>query len=155
MTESSLVADPARSQAVLGRLHELGLGVAIDDFGTGYSSLAQLRRMPVDELKIDRSFVTGMTSDENDAVIVRSTIELGRHLGLRVVAEGVESRRVWEQLAMLGCHVAQGFHFGRPMPSGEFLERLIEGQSEGRLAHPEVADPARERRLRVLRAAGG
>ena len=127
ITESALVADPGRTYAVLRRLHEIGAGISIDDFGTGYSSLSYLRRMPVNEVKIDKSFVMGMTSDENDALIVRSTIDLGINLGLRVVAEGVESREIWHELANLGCHVAQGFFFGRPVDADEFLRRLQGG----------------------------
>jgi EAL domain-containing protein (putative c-di-GMP-specific phosphodiesterase class I) len=126
ITESALLADPVRTNGVLQELHRIGVGISIDDFGTGYSSLSYLRRMPVDELKIDRSFVTDMAHDENAALIVRSTIDLGRNLGLRVVAEGVESREVWEQLAALGCHVAQGYFFGRPVASDEFLQHVTE-----------------------------
>ena len=124
ITESALLADPIRTNGVLQELHRIGVGISIDDFGTGYSSLSYLRRMPVDELKIDRSFVTDMALDENAALIVRSTIDLGRNLGLRVVAEGVETQEVWEQLAGLGCHVAQGFFFGRPLASEPFLQQL-------------------------------
>jgi diguanylate cyclase (GGDEF)-like protein len=124
ITESALLADPIRTNGVLQELHGIGVGISIDDFGTGYSSLSYLRRMPVDELKIDRSFVTDMALDENAALIVRSTIDLGRNLGLRVVAEGVETQEVWEQLAGLGCHVAQGFFFGRPLASEPFLQQL-------------------------------
>jgi diguanylate cyclase (GGDEF)-like protein len=124
ITETALLADPIRTNGVLQALHSTGVGISIDDFGTGYSSLSYLRRMPVDELKIDKSFVTDMALDENAAVIVRSTIDLGRNLGLRVVAEGVETREVWEHLAALGCHVAQGYLFGRPVPAPEFLAQL-------------------------------
>jgi EAL domain-containing protein (putative c-di-GMP-specific phosphodiesterase class I) len=91
----------------------------IDDFGTGYSSLAYLRRLPVSALKIDKSFVMGMLREENDAVIVRSTIDLGRNLGLEVVAEGVESGELWTRLAAMGCDVAQGFHLSPPMAPEE------------------------------------
>jgi diguanylate cyclase (GGDEF)-like protein len=124
ITESALLADPIRTHGVLQQLHEIGVGISIDDFGTGYSSLSYLRRMPVDELKIDKSFVTDMALDENAALIVRSTIELGRNLGLRVVAEGVETREVWEQLAALGCHVAQGYFFGRAVAAPQFVQHL-------------------------------
>jgi diguanylate cyclase (GGDEF)-like protein len=132
ITESALLADPIRTNGVLQELHRLGVGISIDDFGTGYSSLSYLRRMPVDELKIDRSFVTDMAHDENAALIVRSTIDLGRNLGMRVVAEGVESREVWEQLAALGCHVAQGYFFGRPLASEEFRQHVAAGGTEAR-----------------------
>jgi len=93
----------------------------VDDFGTGYSSLAYLKRLPVDELKIDRSFVTDMTTDNDDAVIVRSTIDLARNLGIGVVAEGVENQQVYDALRALGCEIAQGYFFCRPMPLGELI----------------------------------
>ncbi|HYO61569.1 MAG TPA: EAL domain-containing protein, partial [Actinomycetota bacterium] len=115
ITESSIMEDPERAIEVLTRLHEMGIGIAIDDFGTGYSSLAYLRRLPVDEMKIDRSFVRGMMSSENDAVIVRSVIDLGRNLGLVVVAEGIEDRESMERLEALGCTVGQGYFIARPM----------------------------------------
>jgi EAL domain-containing protein (putative c-di-GMP-specific phosphodiesterase class I) len=128
VTESALIADPVRSNAVLHRLHATGVGIAIDDYGTGYSSLAYIRRMPVNELKIDKSFVIGMATDENDAVIVRSTIELARNLGLRVVAEGVETEEAWHQLALLGCEIAQGYYFSRPVPADDFFGALTKGR---------------------------
>ena len=94
--------------------------LSIDDFGTGYSSLAYLKRLPVDEIKIDRSFVDEHgTSDANDAMIVRATIDLGRNLGLRVVAEGVETRAAWDQLAAMRCDIAQGYYLSRPIPAQE------------------------------------
>ena len=120
ITESSVMADPARSIGVLGRLSALGVGIAIDDFGTGYSSLTHLRRLPIDEVKIDRSFVAGLTTDVSDAVIVRSTIEMARNLGLRVVAEGVEDEATWLCLADLGCDAAQGYYLSRAV-TGEAL----------------------------------
>ena len=106
---------------MLARLSELGVSLAIDDFGAGYSSLGYLKRLPVDVLKIDRSFVMNMSSDENDAVIVRSTIDLGHNLGLRVVAEGVEDERRCAPSASLDCDIAQGFYLGRPVPAAELL----------------------------------
>ena len=122
ITESSILADPVRAAMVLEELSSMGITVAVDDFGTGYSSLSYLKRLPVDEIKIDKSFVMNMTKDENDAVIVRSTIDLGKNLGLRVVAEGVEDQRVLLELAALGADIAQGFFIGRPMPGSEVLE---------------------------------
>jgi predicted signal transduction protein with EAL and GGDEF domain len=119
ITESSVMADPSRTIGVLGRLSALGVSIAIDDFGTGYSSLSYLKRMPVDEIKIDRSFVGGMMVDDNDAVIVRSTIELARSLGLRVVAEGVEDHATWVRLSALGCDLAQGFYLSPPVAAAE------------------------------------
>ena len=125
ITESALVADPVRTHGVLEAIHALGVEVSIDDFGTGYSSLSYLRRMPVDELKIDKSFLTAMTIDDNDALIVRSTIDLGRNLGLRVVAEGIETSAVCDEVTSLGCHLGQGFFFGRPVPAETFSLRLL------------------------------
>ena len=113
------MADPTLALEVLGRLHRLGVGLAVDDFGTGYSSMAYLKELPVDELKIDRSFVSQMAISASDAVIVRSTIDLGHNLGLRVVAEGVETQHAWEQLSELGCDIAQGYYLGRPMPAAD------------------------------------
>jgi EAL domain-containing protein (putative c-di-GMP-specific phosphodiesterase class I) len=109
----------------------MGVLLVLDDFGTGYSSLTRLKRLPVSKVKIDKSFVQGMTSDDDDAAIVRSTVDLGRSLGLQVVAEGVESERAWLMLAELGCHVAQGYYLSRPVPAAELdawlaaRERLV------------------------------
>jgi diguanylate cyclase (GGDEF)-like protein len=124
ITESTILADPFRVRQVLTRLNEMGLRLAIDDFGTGYSSLAYLKRLPVQTIKIDRSFVTGMCDDPSDATIVRSTIDLGRNLGLAIVAEGVETRETWNALRGLGCSLAQGYLIGRAVPADE-LERLL------------------------------
>ncbi|HET9324511.1 MAG TPA: EAL domain-containing protein [Gaiellaceae bacterium] len=124
ITESTILADPVRAMQILSRLDQMGVQIAIDDFGTGYSSLAYLKRLPVDELKIDKSFILGMQDSENDAVIVRSTIDLGRNLGLRVVAEGVETEAAWDGLAKLGCDTAQGYYLSRPAPADEFTEWL-------------------------------
>lgn len=119
VTESSMLANPTRAKAVLGELSQLGIRLSIDDFGTGYSSLAYLRELPVDEIKIDRSFVIGMGVEAGDAVIVRSTVDLGRNLGLEVVAEGVETIEHWERLRELGCNTAQGYFLSRPVPADE------------------------------------
>jgi EAL domain-containing protein (putative c-di-GMP-specific phosphodiesterase class I) len=100
------------------------VSVSVDDYGTGYSSLSYLRSLPVDTLKIDRSFVTPMLVDEGNAVIVRSTIELAHNLGLRVVAEGVEDEATREALALLGCHFAQGYYLSRPLPADELGDLL-------------------------------
>jgi diguanylate cyclase (GGDEF)-like protein len=134
ITESTILADPIRAMHVLSRLSGMGVRLAIDDFGTGYSSLAYLKRLPVDELKIDKSFVQGMQEDENDAVIVRSTIDLGRNLGLKVVAEGVETNEAWRQLAALGCDVAQGYYLSRPVPAAELAAWLRASRGRGRRA---------------------
>jgi diguanylate cyclase (GGDEF)-like protein len=125
VTESAVMSDAARCMDVLQRLHELGVRLSIDDFGTGYSSMVHLRRLPVDELKIDRSFVLGMTTMSQDAVLVRTAIDLGHNLGLTVVAEGVEGLEHAMALRDLGCDVAQGYHFARPM-SGDAVTELLE-----------------------------
>ena len=121
ITESAIMDDPQRAEAMLNRLSEQGFKLSIDDFGTGYSSLAYLKRLPVDELKIDKSFVMGMEVGEDDAMIVRSTIDLAHNLGLTVVAEGVETAAILERLRVLACDEAQGYHIARPLPVDEFL----------------------------------
>jgi diguanylate cyclase len=121
ITESSIMIDPAGAVEVLAALSGMGVQLAVDDFGTGYSSLSHLKGLPVHELKIDRSFVANMASDDNDAVIVRSTVELGHNLGLRVVAEGVEDPETWQRLVALGCDVAQGHHFSRALEPESLL----------------------------------
>jgi diguanylate cyclase len=122
ITESMIMSDPERALATVTRLTDLGVRLSVDDFGTGHSSLANLRRLPIDELKIDRSFVTPMLDEESDLVIVRSTINLAHDLGLTVVAEGVEDARTLERLAVLGCDVIQGFHVSRPMAPAAFAD---------------------------------
>jgi diguanylate cyclase len=102
----------------------MGVQLSIDDFGTGYSSMAYLKSLPVHELKVDRSFVAQMISDSRDAVIVHSTIDLGRNLGLRVVAEGVEDSLTLQHLDLLGCHAAQGYHISRPIPAEDLITWL-------------------------------
>jgi diguanylate cyclase (GGDEF)-like protein len=120
ITESMIMSDPDRALATVSRLSALGARLSVDDFGTGYSSLANLRKMPIDELKIDRSFVSPMLQDESDLIIVRSTINLGHDLGLNVIAEGVEDSATLERLAVLGCDHAQGYHVSRPMAADAF-----------------------------------
>jgi EAL domain-containing protein (putative c-di-GMP-specific phosphodiesterase class I) len=124
ITESGVMEDPARALDTLTRLHTKGLRLSIDDFGTGYSSLAYLKKLPVKELKIDRSFVMHLVDDADDAAIVRSTIELGHNMGLEVVAEGVERQAEVDLLARLGCDEAQGYFFSRPLPAAAFEEWL-------------------------------
>jgi diguanylate cyclase (GGDEF)-like protein len=136
ITESTIMAEPERAMQVLSRLSAMGVQLAIDDFGTGYSSLAYLKRLDVDEIKIDRTFVGEMDTDEDDATIVRSTIDLARNLGLRVVAEGVETQEVWDQLTALGCDFAQGFFLSRPLPPADLAAWLHEGD------RPSVAAPS-------------
>jgi len=120
ITESAIMDDPARAEQTLNRLAERGYKLSIDDFGTGYSSLAYLQRLPVGELKIDKSFVMAMERAEGDQKIVRSTIDLAHNLGLSVVAEGVENEAILARLSELGCDEAQGYHLSKPLPSEAF-----------------------------------
>jgi len=122
ITESAIMNDPVRAQQTLERLYAMGVELSIDDFGTGYSSLSYLKRLPVHELKIDKSFVMNMEHDVDDATIVRSTVDLGHNMGLRVVAEGVESDAALQLLARIGCDQAQGYFISRPMPAADFPE---------------------------------
>jgi diguanylate cyclase (GGDEF)-like protein len=124
ITESTIMADPTHALEILGRLNTMGVEIAIDDFGTGYSSMAHLKTLPVNELKVDRSFVSQMTSNSSDAVIVRSTVDLGRNLGLRVVAEGVEDSQTLLELDALGCDAIQGYHISRPVAADELVQWL-------------------------------
>jgi diguanylate cyclase (GGDEF)-like protein len=117
LTEGAVMTDPDATIAVLHQLSGAGVRLSIDDFGTGYSSLAYLKRLPVDEVKLDKAFVMGMTVDADDEAIVSSTIELAHNLGLRIVAEGVEDRETWDALAVLGCELAQGHYLAPPMPA--------------------------------------
>ena len=121
ITESAIMDDPQRAEAMLNRLAQQGFKLSIDDFGTGYSSLAYLKRLPVNELKIDKSFVLGMQSGGGDVQIVRSTIDLAHNLGLTVVAEGVEDAVLLDRLRAMACDEAQGYHISRPMPAEQFL----------------------------------
>lgn len=128
ITESSMMDDPVRAEVTLHKLAHMGLNIAIDDFGTGYSSLAYLKRLPVHALKIDKSFVMNMEHDENDAVIVRSTIDLGHNLNLKVVAEGIENSVAWDMLAAMGCDDGQGYFMGKPMPVKDYATWLRQWQ---------------------------
>jgi len=124
VTETAVMSEPVRAVECIRQLSALGFQIAIDDFGTGYSSMAYLKELLVAKIKIDRSFVKDMASNHNDAVIVRSTVELGHNLGLKVVAEGVEDQAAWDKLKELGCDSAQGYFMGRPLPSVDFLTWL-------------------------------
>jgi len=115
VTESAIVLDPVRAEETLIALSELGVGLSIDDFGTGYTSLASIKRLPISEIKIDRSFIFNMLTDNKDAMIVRSVIELGHNLGLTVVAEGIETQEVLDHLHKLACNEVQGYHICRPI----------------------------------------
>jgi EAL domain-containing protein (putative c-di-GMP-specific phosphodiesterase class I) len=139
------MSDKVGSGAVLDRLRQAGIRLSVDDFGTGYSSLSYLSQLPVDEVKIDKHFVMGMTSTPRDAAIVRSVIDLGANLGLSVVAEGVEDAETWERLFELGCERGQGFWLGRPMPLADIPDWIV--------AHGPVPIPA-EPGPRLLRTLG-
>jgi diguanylate cyclase (GGDEF)-like protein len=125
ITEGDIMADPIRARELLEQLNSMGVILSIDDFGTGYSSLGYLKQLPVAEIKIDRSFVMEMTEDENDAVIVRATIDLAHNLGMRIVAEGVKDKKTWEFLQSLNCDVAQGYYISEAIPSQKFTDWLI------------------------------
>jgi diguanylate cyclase (GGDEF)-like protein len=131
ITETAIVSDPFRAKAVLERLGAMGVRLSIDDFGTGYSSLDYLKRLPVNEIKIDRSFVTRMLESEDDGIIVSSTIELARNLGLDVVAEGVEDEETLALLKSLHCDIAQGYLLSRPLPPDELTSLLRKLRTEG------------------------
>jgi diguanylate cyclase len=151
-TESTIMANPTRAMGIVTRLRDMGVRISIDDFGTGYSSLAYLKRFPVDELKVDRSFVMDMHTDDNDAAIVRATIDLAHNLGLRVVAEGVENRTTLELLRELGCDSAQGYLLSRPVPADDFLNWLADSpwsplnDSDERSGDGPSLEPVLERR---------
>ena len=128
ITESSLISDPERTQASLKQIASLGVALSIDDFGTGYSSLGYLKRLPVQAIKIDRSFVTNMLADQQDLVIVRSTINMACNLGLRVVAEGAEDRATYDTLRGMGCDFVQGLYVGKPLDGDLLDEHLTNGE---------------------------
>ena len=134
VTESSMLHDPEKSLRVLGMLNDMGVTIAVDDFGTGYSSMSQLKQLPVRDLKIDRGFVATMLADERDAFIVRSTVNLGHDLGLRVVAEGVEDTETLSRLHAIGCDIVQGFFIQRPGPAetiGPWLRAQADAVADG------------------------
>jgi EAL domain-containing protein (putative c-di-GMP-specific phosphodiesterase class I) len=124
LTEGHMMADPEHAIEILAQLGQTGVHLSVDDFGTGYSSLTYLKRLPIDEVKIDRSFVMNMAADPADAAIVESTVELAHSLNLSVVAEGIEDRAAWDHLASIGCDVAQGYFLGKPMPPAELLAKF-------------------------------
>jgi diguanylate cyclase (GGDEF)-like protein len=142
VTESAIMIDSSRALQALQELHEAGVDISIDDFGTGYSSLTRLRRLPVRQIKIDKSFVLEMARSEDDAFIARSVIDLGHNLGLEVVAEGVSDGEIWDLLRGMGCDVAQGFYVSHPLPAGELttwlqasapsLEALLQARGQDR-----------------------
>ena len=119
ITESILVADQERTLNILNQLSEMGIRIGIDDFGTGYSSMAYLKKLPIREIKIDQTFVTGMNADKNDAIIVNAIVQLAHNLGLTVTAEGVETGDIFDKLRALGCDHMQGRYVGMPMKTSE------------------------------------
>ena len=126
ITESCLMADPVRAQKTLQQIHAMGIHLSVDDFGTGHSSLAYLKDLPVDELKIDQSFVFNMSSDNTQTMIVHSIIALAHNLGLMTTAEGIETQEVWDKLEALDCDVAQGYFMSRPLAADDFMQWLKE-----------------------------
>jgi diguanylate cyclase (GGDEF)-like protein len=126
ITESSIMADPAHALAITSMLQSMGIRLSLDDFGTGFSSLTNLRQLPIDELKIDKSFVMGMTASEADTTIVRTMVDLSHNLGKQVCAEGVEDEQTWRRLGEMGCDLAQGYWISKPLPAGDFLEWLVD-----------------------------
>lgn len=128
LTETAIMSDADRALSTLSRLNSMGVRLSVDDFGTGYSSLAYLKRFPVNEIKIDKSFVMEMLDDVSDAVIVRSTIDLAHNMGMEVVAEGIESQDAWDKLAELGCNLGQGYHMCRPCPTADFEKWVHESR---------------------------
>jgi diguanylate cyclase (GGDEF)-like protein/PAS domain S-box-containing protein len=129
ITESTVMSNEKSAIETLHRLKEVGVRLAIDDFGTGYSSLAYIRRLPVDDIKLDRSFVRNLGHDQEDAAIVRSVVELASALNLNVTAEGIETPEALEQVKALGCHHGQGFYIGRPVPASDMRERVLYAKS--------------------------
>lgn len=138
LTETAVMLDPVEALRVMHELADIGVRLSIDDFGTGYSSLSHLKQLPVDEIKIDRSFVKEMQNNSDDQVIVQTTLVMGHNLGLKVVAEGIEDAATLQRLQQLGCDLAQGYHIARPMPVEDFLRWL---ERNGRPASP-VSDSA-------------
>jgi diguanylate cyclase (GGDEF)-like protein len=151
LTENFLVADSGRSDAVLNGLSRVGVGLSIDDFGTGFSSLSYLKRLPIEEIKIDRSFVSHMLERVQDFTIVRATVELGRNLGLRVVAEGVQDRDTFDRLGDFGCDEAQGFYISKPLEPEAFRRWLsLREMSVDESEPPEAERSVRHGRLRAV-----
>ena len=157
LTEHTLMTDPERARDVLLQLRELGVGVSIDDYGTGYSSLAYLRHLPADELKLDRAFTADLDHDPQAAAIVRHTVALAHDLGLRLVAEGIETAQVRDALAALGCDVGQGYHFARPQPLAQLLAWLDTGPGTPHGSAPSygMTRPLRTRRNGPAAASAG
>jgi EAL domain-containing protein (putative c-di-GMP-specific phosphodiesterase class I) len=130
ITEDTVISDPARAIAQLAALRATGVRLSVDDFGTGYSSLSYLRRLPVHEVKIDRSFITTLSANHDDQKIVRSIIDLAHNLSLDVVAEGAEDQPTWDRLTELGCHTIQGNHLAPAMPVPDLQPWLRDSPAE-------------------------
>jgi EAL domain-containing protein (putative c-di-GMP-specific phosphodiesterase class I) len=144
ITESALLREPEQALQVLRTLKDMGLRLSIDDFGTGYSSMAYLKRLPVDELKIDKSFVLGLSDSVEDEIIVRSTIDLGHNFGLKITAEGVEDEAALGILKRLGCDKTQGYLFNRPQPAHILSAWVADVNREG------VNDLLRRQRVKLI-----
>jgi EAL domain-containing protein (putative c-di-GMP-specific phosphodiesterase class I) len=151
VTETAVVTDSAQAISTLRAIRELGVRVAIDDFGTGYSSLSNLRQFPVDTIKIDRSFVSGMTTDTDDLAVVASIVSLAAAVGVEAVAEGVETEDQADALRRLGCPLAQGFLWSPAVPAPDLMDTLME-IARGRRRSPDAQGPADGRRPRQLRS---
>jgi EAL domain-containing protein (putative c-di-GMP-specific phosphodiesterase class I) len=141
VTESAIMLEPERARRLLTHLSRLGIRIAIDDFGAGYTSLAQLKTLPVTELKVDRSFVLTMDTDPANAVIVRSVVDLGHNLGLTAVAEGVETQHALDTLTNYGCDTAQGYHLSRPLTANAFWTWYTERRTPATTAPSNAATP--------------
>ena len=152
ITETTIESDPVRSDALLARLHAMGIAVAIDDFGTGYSAFTYLQRLPIDEIKIDKTFVIGMESDVRKAQIVRSTVQLARNMGLRVVAEGVETGSAQRQLARLGCNLVQGYFVSRAV-SADMIGGLLRRPPKSAVQHRSPRRTNTDHVVRIRRSA--
>jgi EAL domain-containing protein (putative c-di-GMP-specific phosphodiesterase class I) len=133
ITESVMMENLTLSMSVLNKLNNMGIKLSVDDYGTGFSSLSYLKKLPVSELKIDKSFIINMNEEDNDEVIVQSTVNLGHNLGLTVVAEGVEDRNIMDKLKRLGCDQVQGFYFGKPAPK-EWFEVMLNENAQVNMA---------------------
>ena len=155
LTESAVMTDPGRALTVLQALDAMGVSLSIDDFGTGYSSMSYLKQLPVSELKIDRSFVMGLTTDADDVVLVQSAVDLGHNLGLNVVAEGVEDQATLSMLAAMGCDDLQGYFVSRPVPADRFGSWLEQHHpNPARRAQGAIADRRNPVLIRPGTAAG-
>lgn len=128
ITESAMMRDPGQAIIMLNKISASGIKISIDDFGTGYSSLSYLKKFPIDELKIDQSFVRDLSIDKDDAAIVRAVISMAKSLGLSVIAEGVETMEQLRFLEKLDCDKMQGYYFSKPLPAGEFRKLLESGR---------------------------